>query len=104
MSASNQLANKQLKAAYELFLANPAIAMHADFLQTLVQQLMNKHAPLVEKNRELVNNDNNIESTEKIIKDLIAACQCSSLLYPLEELEACLFASSCREPQLHMFN
>jgi hypothetical protein len=70
MSASNQLANKQLKAAYELFLANPAIAMHADFLQTLVQQLMNKHAPLVEKNRELVNNDSNIESTEKTTKDL----------------------------------
>ena len=79
MSMSNQPTDEQLKAAYEHFLADPAMAMHADFVQTLVQRLTAKNEQLAEKDRELAKKAGDIESLEKIIKDLRATARFSGM-------------------------
>lgn len=79
MSTSNEPTDKQLRAAYGLFLADPAMAMHAEFVQTLVQRLASKEEQLTEKQRALAQKDGEIENLEKIVRDLRAAARFSGL-------------------------
>lgn len=78
-STSNEPTDEQLRAAYELFLTDVAMAMHAEFVQTLVQRLAHKDEQLAEKERALAQKDGEIESPEKIVRDLRAAARFSGL-------------------------